>query len=189
MFNQIETERLIIRKFKADDFMGLYAYLSDENVVKYEPYEPYTVAQAQREAEFRANSDEFFAVTLKSGRLIGNLYLGKREFRSMELGFVFAAEGQGQGYATEAATALMDYAFDELGIHRVTAECNPLNMRSWRLMERLGMRREGEFRKNVYFRKDSSGNPLWQDTYQYAILADEWKNRQRFGGEFYDTIG
>ena len=189
MFNQIETERLIIRKFKADDFMGLYAYLSDENVVKYEPYEPYTVAQAQREAEFRANSDEFFAVTLKSGRLIGNLYLGKREFRSMELGFVFAAEGQGQGFATESATSLLNYAFDELGTHRVVAECNPLNMRSWRLMERLGMRREGEFRQNVYFRKDSSGNPLWQDTYQYAILADEWKNRQRIGGEFYDTIG
>ena len=189
MFNQIETERLIIRKFKADDFMGLYAYLSDENVVKYEPYEPYTVAQAQREAEFRANSDEFFAVTLKSGRLIGNLYLGKREFRSMELGFVFAAEGQGQGFATESAPSLLNYAFDELGTHRVVAECNPLNMRSWRLMERLGMRREGEFRQNVYFRKDSGGNPLWQDTYQYAILADEWKNRQRFGGEFYDTTG
>ncbi len=155
--------------------MGLYAYLSDENVVKYEPYEPYTMAQAQREAEFRANSDEFFAVTLKNGRLIGNLYLSSRGFCSMELGFVFATEWQGQGYATEASTALMDYAFDTLEAHRIIAECNPENVRSWRLMERLGMRREGEFKLNVYFRKDSDGVPIWQDTYQYAILKSEWK--------------
>ena len=71
----------------------------------------------------------------------------------------------------------------------VTAECNPMNVRSWKLMERLGMRREGEFRQNVYFRKDSDGNPVWQDTYQYAILANEWNNRRRFGGDFYDIIG
>lgn len=176
-FNKICTERLIIRKFSPDDFLGLYAYLSDENVVKYEPYEPYTMAEAQREAEYRSNSDEFFAVTLANGRLIGNLYLGKREFDCMELGFVFAAEAQGQGYAIEAAFALLDYAFVTLGVHRVNAECNPENVRSWKLMERLGMRREGEFKQNVFFKHDAEGNPIWQDTYEYAILCDEWKNR------------
>lgn len=176
-FNQIFTERLIIRKFKSEDFLGLYSYLSDENVVKYEPYEPYTMAEAQREAEYRSNSEDFFAVTLKNGRLIGNLYLGKRDFDSMELGYVFATEGQGKGYASEAAAALLDYAFDTLGSHRVIAECNPENVRSWKLMERLNMRREGEFKQNVYFKRDLNGKPIWQDTYKYAILSSEWKNK------------
>lgn len=182
-FNEIHTERLIIRRFRPNDFLALYSYLSDERVVKYEPYEPYTVAEAQREAEFRSNSEDFFAVTLKSGRLIGNLYLSRRDFDSMELGFVFAAEGQGRGYATEGAAALIDYAFFTLGVHRIISECNPENVRSWKLMERLGMRREGEFRQNVYFKRDSNGNPMWQDTYEYAILADEWKNKETLFNE------
>ena len=54
------------------------------------------------------------------------------------------------------------------------ARCNPLNYRSHKLMERLGMRREAELKKNVFFRKDSFGNPIWQDTLVYAILNEEW---------------
>ena len=180
-FKPIETQRLIIRKFSPSDFTSLYEYLSDVNVVRYEPYEPYTREQAKREAEYRSRSDEFFAVTLKdgnAGRLIGNLYLGKRPFDTMELGFVFDTRWQMHGYATEAATALLDYAFGALKAHRVIAECNPLNYRSHKLMERLGMRREAEFKKNVYFKKDSFGNPIWQDTLQYAILSAEWRKEE-----------
>lgn len=181
-FSPIETKRLIIRKFRPDDYTALYEYLSDERVVMYEPYEPYTIDQARREAEYRSNSDEFFAVTEKSsGLLIGNLYLGKRQFDCYELGFVFNREWQMCGYATEAASALLDYAFSALRAHRVMAECNSLNYRSHKLMERLGMRREAEFKKNVYFKKDASGSPVWQDTLQYAILSEEWPDGGRSG--------
>ncbi len=178
-FSPIETDRLIIRKFRPSDYVALYDYLSDINVVRYEPYEPYTLYEARREAEFRSNSDEFFAVALKEdrdSRLIGNLYLGRRQFDTMELGFVFDTKWQMRGYATEAAAALLRYAFDTLKAHRIIAECNALNYRSHKLMERLGMRREAEFKKNVYYRKDSFGNPLWQDTLQYAILREEWNS-------------
>ena len=174
-FTPIETERLIIRKFRPTDYTALYAYLSDYRVVQFEPYEPYSLEQAKREAEFRSRSDDFFAVTLKDGQLIGNLYLGRRDFGAMELGFVFDTKWQMHGYATEAAAALLDYAFHTLCVHRVKAECNALNRRSWKLMERLGMRREGEFKQNVYFKKDANGKPVWQDTLQYAILKDEWR--------------
>ena len=178
MFTPIETERLIIRKFRPGDFTELYDYLSDVNVVKYEPYEPYTLEQAKREAEFRSHSDEYFAVTLKdSGRLIGNLYLGKREFDTYELGYVFDRNWQLHGYATESSSALLDYVFNALKAHRVVAKCNSLNYRSHKLMERLGMRREAELKKNVYFKKDSFGKPIWQDTLQYAILGEEWREK------------
>lgn len=174
-FNPIHTDRLIIRKFRPDDYRELYAYLSKENVVRYEPYEPYTLEQARREAEYRSNSEDFFAVTLKGGGLIGNLYLSPREFECMELGYVFDTKWQMSGYATESARAILDYGFVTLGTHRIKAECNPKNTRSIKMMERLGMRREGEFRQNVYFKKDADGNPIWQDTVQYAILKSEWE--------------
>ena len=178
MFKPIETDRLIIRKFRPDDFTELYDYLSDINVVKYEPYEPYTLEETRREAEFRSNSDEYFAVTMKGeGRLIGNLYLGKREFDTYELGYVFNRDWQMCGYATEAAKALLEYTFATLKAHRVVAKCNALNYRSYKLMERLGMRREAELKKNVYFKKDAFGKPVWQDTLQYAILRNEWSEK------------
>ena len=175
LFRPIETDRLIIRKFRPNDYTALFGYLSDENVVRFEPYDPYTLEQAKREAEYRSHSDEFFAVTLKEdGTLIGNLYLGKRQFNCYELGFVFDRSWQMCGYATESAAALLGYAFGTLKAHRVIAECNPLNYRSHKLMERLGMRREAELKKNVFYKKDSFGNPVWQDTLQYAILSEEW---------------
>lgn len=175
-FQPMETDRLVIRRFRPDDHMALYAYLSKESVVRYEPYEPYTMEQARREAEFRSYSEDFFAVTLKDGTLIGNLYLGRREFDSRELGFVFDDCWQRCGYATEASRAMLDYAFDMLGAHRVVASCDPRNVRSWKLMERLGMRREGDFKQNVWFRKGAGGQPIWQDTLQYGILKDEWES-------------
>ena len=177
-FRPIETERLVIRKFRPNDYKALYEYLSDEMVVRFEPYDPYTLEQAKREAEYRSHSDEYFAVTRKEDDvLIGNLYLGKRQFNCYELGYIFNRNWQMSGFATESAAALLEYAFGNLHAHRVVAECNPLNYRSRKLMERLGMRREAELKKNVFFRKDSSGQPVWQDTLQYAMLSEEWKER------------
>ena len=54
---------------------------------------------------------------------------------------------------------------------------NPLNTASWRLLERLGMRREGYLMQNIVFHRDEEGQPLWQDTYAYAMLAEEWEGR------------
>lgn len=90
------------------------------------------------------------------------------------LGYVFNAHFQRQGYAFEAAHALVDGVFQHQGAHRVTALCNPLNTASWKLLEKLGMRREGHLLQNVFFKRDAQGDPLWADTYEYAILAQEW---------------
>ena len=51
------------------------------------------------------------------------------------------------------------------GFHRVYAECDPRNERSWKLLEKAGMRREAHFRQNIYFRRDANGDPVWKDTY------------------------
>lgn len=171
----IETPRLFIRAFRADDGRDLYAYLSQEEVVRFEPYGVFSPEQARVEAIRRAGDPRFLAVCLKgSGRLIGNLYLEEKEMDTWELGYVFHRDFQGKGYATEAARAAVGDVFAN-GAYRVFAMCNPENAASWRLMERLGMRREAHFRRNTWFSQDDAGNPVWQDTYVYAILREEWR--------------
>ena len=173
----METERLILRRFSPDDWRGLHAYLSDPLVVAYEPYSVYSEAECVREAARRAHDPAFWAVCLReSGRLIGNLYFALQEpqdYQTWELGYVFNRQFQGMGYATEAAQRLLRYGFEECGAHRVIARCDPRNVPSWRLLERLGMRREGLFLQDAYFQQDDQGNPLWHDAYGYAILVEE----------------
>ena len=86
----LETERLTLRRYCQDDLFDLYEYLSDLDVVKYEPYRPMSLDEVKTELDERISSDEMIAIVLKqSSKLIGNLYLGKREFNSLELGYVF----------------------------------------------------------------------------------------------------
>lgn len=85
------------------------------------------------------------------------------------LGWTIHPDMHGRGLATEAVTELVRHAFDDLGLRRVVAECFAANEPSWRLMERIGMRRE------AHHVKDSLHRELgWQDELVYALLADEW---------------
>lgn len=171
-----ETERVLIRRYTELDWEDLYEYLSDEEVVKYEPYETFTIEQAKEEVINRSNNECFYAVILKeNNKLIGNVYIAKQDFDTWEVGYVFNTTYQGKGYATEATGKLIDLAFKEWGARRVIAMCNPLNTHSWKLLERIGMRREGTLRQNIYFKTDIEGKPIWSDTYEYGILKDEWK--------------
>lgn len=86
-----------------------------------------------------------------------------------ELGWVLDPERTGRGYATEAIRAVIDVCFGALGLRRVHAGCFADNEPSWRLMERLGMRREEFSRKSALHR---SGE--WLDGMNYGILAEEW---------------
>ena len=167
-----ETERLILRRYKEEDVQDLFEYLSDKEVVKYEPYKPLTFDETKENLEWRIGTDEMIAVELKnSHKMIGNVYMGKRDFEALEIGYVFNRNYWGYGYATESCKALIQQAFSN-GVHRIYAECDPNNNSSWKLLESLGFQREAHFRKNVYFWKDESENAIWKDTYIYAKLND-----------------
>ena len=167
-----ETERLILRRYKKEDLEDLFEYLSDPEVVKYEPYKPMTLKETEDNLRWRIGTDEMIAVELKSShKMIGNVYLGKREFEALEIGYVFNRDYWGNGYAAESCKALIGQAFSN-GIHRIYAECDPQNNRSWKLLEALGFQREAHFRKNVYFWKDETDRPIWKDTYVYAKLNE-----------------
>ena len=172
----VETERMILRRFQESDLADLHEYLSDPNVVAYEPYKPMDLEEVKQNLAWRISTDEMIAVELKDNqKLIGNVYLGNREFDALEIGFVFHAQYQHRGYAQESCKKLIDLAFEK-GIHRIYAECDPDNGHSWKLLERLGFAREAHFRQNVYFWKDGEGNPIWKDTYVYAMLNQSAKD-------------
>ena len=174
----LKTERLLLRKFKYDDWLDLYDYLSQEEVVKYEPYDIMSEEQCKKEAINRSKNNVFWAVCLKgNNKLIGNIYFNQiepKDFMTWELGYVFNPKYQRKGYATEACQKILDYGFKTLGVHRITAKCNPDNIPSWKLLERLSMRREGHFKKCAFFKRTAKGEPIWHDAYQYSILKDEW---------------
>lgn len=165
-----ETPRLILRRYRESDLDDFFEYLSDPETVEFEPYPPMDMAQAGENLAWRISTDEMIAAELKeSGKMIGNVYLGRRDFESLELGFVFNRAYWGRGLAAEACREAISRAFAG-GIHRIFAECDPLNENSWRLLEALGFSREGWLRRNVYFKKDLNGQPIWKDTFIYAKL-------------------
>ncbi len=175
----IQTPRLIIRPFQEQDCNSLFEYLSDPGIYKYEPGEPITMDEARKLTLERSKSTIFWAVELRdTQKMVGHLYFQQTEpleFLTWELGYIFNPRYQNKGYATESATALIRYGFDHWGIHRVIAHCNPENIASWKVLEKIGMRREGHFRSNIFFKTNGDGSPVWVDTCEYAILKEEVK--------------
>jgi RimJ/RimL family protein N-acetyltransferase len=116
----------------------------------------------------------FARVLAGDGRLIGHLnfhpWFAPRTF---EIGWILDPRHPGRGYATEGAAALLRYGFERLALHRVVATCQPENRPSWRVMEKLDMRREAHFRQCIH-----RGGETWWDEYLYALLAEEYFARR-----------
>jgi ribosomal-protein-alanine N-acetyltransferase len=179
----ISTRRLMIRPFNASDAADLYEYLSNPAIYKYEPGEPISFDHATHLSQERAATKDFWAVELAdSGKMIGHIYFKQTEpyeLRTWELGYIVNPAYQGEGYAAEAVAALLRKEFEDKHIHRVVAHCNPENPASWKLLERVGLRREGLLRRNIFFRRGPKGEEIWTDTYVYAILKEEADERLR----------
>jgi [ribosomal protein S5]-alanine N-acetyltransferase len=173
---EIQTDRLIVRRFRPGDWSDLFDYLSLPATYAFEPGEPIDAERAATIAVERSRGSAFHAVELREeGRMIGHLYLHATEpaeLRTCELGYILHPDYHRQGYATEAARALVDHAFGEMGVHRVFAECHPANTASWHVLERIGFVREAHLRQNTFFRREADGRPLWQDTLVYGRLSD-----------------
>ena len=171
---QIKTERLLIRRFRPEDSAEMFSYLSDLKAIRFESYGPYSFAQAQAEAERRARDEGCWAVCLAGGRLIGEVSLSKGDFGNWQLHIILNRKYWDKGYGIESAGAVTNYAFSKQFMRRLVATCCPENERAWRLFEKLGMRREATHIQNVCFRMDENGRPVFQDTYEYALLKEEW---------------
>lgn len=170
---RIETDRLILRNFEEGDYEDLFEFLSQRKLDEFEAYPDITYENGREHLSYRLHNDEFLAIQLKdTGKIIGNVYLGNRDFESKEIGYIVNKDYQRKGYAKEAVTEALKVLF-ESGVHRVFAECDPRNECSWKLLESMNFSREAFFKQNVYFKKDENGKPVWQDTYVYSLLAKQ----------------
>lgn len=168
----LTTRRLILRRFEERDFYDFFQYVSNADVLKYEPYQPMDAANALNELRCRISDKRFIAVELaEKKKLIGNLYVTLNKYNGAEIGFIFNDKYWHQGYAKEATQALIDYCFSK-GIHRVYGSCDCDNENSWRLFEALGFKREARLKENIYFRKNELNKPIYKDSYVYAKLND-----------------
>ena len=170
---EIRTKRLLLRPFRETDYNDLFAFLSQLEDDEFEGYPGITYENGREHLKCRLGSEEFYAIELtESGKVIGNIYCGSRDFAAKEIGYIVNKRYQRQGYAAEALSAVIEQAFRE-GAHRVYAECDPRNVPSWKLLEKVGLRREAHLRQNTWFRRDEYGAPIWKDTLVYAILENE----------------
>jgi RimJ/RimL family protein N-acetyltransferase len=173
---------LILRRFVDSDLPALIAYRNDAEVARYQSWSVTSKTglrkfiQSQKKLKPGTPGEWFqFAIELKStGELIGDCVLraGMEDTRQGEVGFTLARQHQGKGFAFEAVSALLEYTFKKLALHRVVAITDCENADSIRLLERLGMRREGHFLQSIQNKGE------WRDEYQYAILRDEWVQKR-----------
>ncbi len=176
---RIVTERLVLREFVADDWPAVLAYQRDPRFLLYYTWTDRTEAEVRdfvqmqvgHQAE-RPRRKFQLAITLpESDGLIGNCGIRRKPDNEWEadIGYELAPQHWGHGYATEAATAIVAFGFRELGLHRVSAWCIADNVASARVLEKVGLRREGRLRESEHFKG------RWWDTLLYGLIESEWR--------------
>lgn len=178
---ELETARLILRRFTVDDAAEMYRnWASSEEVARYLTWEPHadvgvTEAVLRDWAAGYASADFYnWGLTLKSdGTLIGNISVVKQrqETACAELGYCMGMQWWGRGYMPEAGSAVLQYLFETVGYHRIMALHDVDNPKSGRVMQKLGMTKEGVLRQNGFAR----GRMF--DEVVYAILAAEYRQQ------------
>jgi RimJ/RimL family protein N-acetyltransferase len=182
-FTCLRSARLTLRRLRAEDMECFCAYRSRPEVARYQDWDQFSRADgegflAEQEALFPDMPGTWFQMGIEltaTGALLGDcgLHCHLADSRQAEVGITLAPEHQGGGYAAEALGCLLDYVFFVRHKHRVTATVDAENVPALRLLERLGLRKEGHFIKNVWFKGK------WGDECLYAVLHDEWTRVHR----------
>lgn len=179
---EITTSRLHLREFKFDDWPAVFAYQQDPRYLRYYDWTERKATDAQafvymflkfQTAQPRTKFQ--LAITLKTtGQLIGNCGLRLKSANAIEadIGYELAPDHWGNGYATEAAQAMINLGFTTFNLHRISSKCIADNVGSARVLEKAGMKLEGRLRENEYFK-----SRYW-DNLLYAILEDEWHEQK-----------
>ncbi|MBD2564635.1 GNAT family N-acetyltransferase [Nostoc sp. UIC 10607] len=175
----LETHRLLMRDFVEADWQAVFAYQSDSLYLRYNYWTHRTKNDVcefiqmfiDQQKEQPRTKFQLAIVLKEENRLIGNcgIRVNDPEIREANIGYELNSQYWGQGYATEAAQAILKFGFEELGIHRIWSWCVAENVASVKVLEKIGMRREG------YLREKELIKGRWYDNFLYAILDHEWK--------------
>ncbi len=181
----LRTHRLLLRPLLESDWHAIHRYASDPSVVQYVPWGPsqpadtiaYVRQAVMNQEKTPRQHYEFAIVSAVDGLLIGNcgLHLNEKDNQEASFGYIFNRGFWGQGFATEAVRALLEFGFRELGLRRMVATCHPQNIASIQVLEKAGLRLEAHFRQHRLLR----GQP--RDSFLYATLNEEWLEPPRRG--------
>ena len=175
-FDNINTERLLIRVLELKDKESFHAYRNLPEVYQYQTWGTSNIADAEEFirknlATVPNTADTWLqlAICLQNGALIGDMGIHFLvDDAQVEIGYTLSPDHQGQGYAFDAVNAVMNYLFLTLKKHRITASVDPQNQKSINLLKKLGFRQEGHFVKSILIRGE------WCDDIIYALLEEEW---------------
>lgn len=174
----LRTARLLLRPFTPADTDAIFALQSNAHVLRYWDSPPWTErARAERfVAVCRQMEAEGTGARLAIERAADAAFIGwccmmnwNPDYRSATMGYCLSDAAWGQGFATEAAGALLQWAFDTLDLNRMQAETDTRNAASARVLEKLGFTREGTQREDCIVDGEVS------DTWVYGLLRREWK--------------
>jgi RimJ/RimL family protein N-acetyltransferase len=177
----VRTDRLSLRPATIEDLDTTWRFRRLGSVNRWLSRAPRTLEEHRRQFTEPGSLEKTIVIEL-DGEVIGDLMIGvedgwaqadvAEDARGTEghLGWVLDPAHTGRGYATEAVREVLRISFEDLGLRRVEAGCFAANEASWRLMERVGMRREAH---NV--RESLHRDGGWMDGFTYALLADEWE--------------
>lgn len=177
-----KTARLLLRPARLGDLDATWRIRRLEAVSRWLTRAPQSLDDYRTQFEDPASLAKSLVIEL-DGEVIGDLMVAvgdawaQAEVADLakgvqaDLGWALDPDRSGRGFATEAVQEVLRLCFEDLGLRRVTAECFAANEASWRLMERVGMRRETHTRRESLHR---SGE--WLDGFGYALLADEWRS-------------
>ena len=177
-----QTERLILRDFREEDWKDIHEYDTDPETVKYMPFGPNTEDETKafisksfdRKKESPRLIYNFAMVDTSDNRLIGSISISIIDLENKEamIGYILSRKYWNKSYTTEAGRRVVAFGFEQLGLHRIIASCDPVNTGSYRVMEKLGMHREG------YLREEKLFKGVWRDFLLYSILEKEWRDQK-----------
>lgn len=181
---RIETERLILRNYSEADINDVFEYMSHEEVARYEDFHPMSMEEVSKWVIDNSKKDSRLVAELKdTGKVIGSVgYFfdgeddeDEAKLRNYRLDFDFNPLYGKKGYATESARGVVAHIFNDLGGRRIGADCDVRNDNSWKLLERLGFRREGHLIEGTAYKGDKNDEPIIISIYLYAMLHREFK--------------
>jgi len=178
----IETERLILRRFRKSDLADVFEYLSQIDIHCFADMKPSNLKDAKKLLKHLIKEPFYFALECKENhKVIGELTadlgseeMGKEYVGTYSICALLNNNYQHKGYMKEAGKALFDYLFKEKNARRIYAYVEDYNIASQKFCEALGMRREAYYKEFCSFVNDENGNPVFESTYGYAILKKEW---------------
>ena len=176
MASLFETERSVVREFVTADIEPFSSYRALPEIAAYQSWSRYSyqdglaLIERMQGVSFGTVGHWFQLAIVQRGseQLLGDLALHFIDEQQVEMGFTLDPKFQRQGYGTEAVAECLTFLFEQLNKHRVRAITDVDNQACWRLLERVGFRREAHFVDNIWFKG------AWGSEYLYAILAHEW---------------